>query len=91
MTIRIPIRKWEKVTTNRWGFPTQATGRFEAYDLDDRYCLQVVINGEILECNVTYPKYLGDKDPEGLRRHVVESLSRQIAGIVGDEIRRTLV
>lgn len=94
--IRIPIRKWEKVrapvyTAYRDHPWSEARAVRQPWAENDRYRLEVVINGHVLGCDVSVPSYMAEKDPEALRRHVIESLSRQIAAVVADEVRRTIV
>lgn len=100
MSIRIPIRKWEKVETDRWGMPKYRNpgyvsytkpDRFEDFTTEEQYNLEVMINGEILSSTVRVPKYLGAKDQAGLREYIVASLSRQIGAVIADEVRRTIV
>lgn len=91
--VRIPIRRWEKV--KRDPFPSSRYNdryaqEYRDFNCEDLYRLEVVFNGEVLSCNVAIPSYLGDKDPEALRKHIVESMSRQIASVVADEIRRSI-
>lgn len=95
MTVRIPIRKWEKVvdpvyTTyqrNPWDEPQRIR---QHYAENERYSLEVVINGEILSTEVRVPAYLEYKDQAGFREHIINSMSRQIGAVIADEVRRTI-
>jgi hypothetical protein len=49
-----------------------------------------MINGTILDANVRVPAYLGERDPEGLRQHIVNSLAHQISAVIADEVRRSI-
>ncbi|MDN8037422.1 hypothetical protein [Burkholderia vietnamiensis] len=94
-TVRIPIRKWEKVVDPLYTFYSDFPGGpsypvRQRWAENERYRLEVMINGEILGCDVSVPGYLQRKDEEGFRRHIIASLSNQIAGVVADEIRRTI-
>lgn len=93
--VRIPIRKWEKVRRQVFTANSDYPGG-PAYQVrqrwaeDETYRLEVMINGQVLGCDVTVPAYLEHKDEEGFRRHIVASLSSQIAAVVSDEIRRSI-
>ncbi|MGC3025881.1 hypothetical protein ACPUER_12125 [Burkholderia sp. DN3021] len=93
--VRIPIRKWEKVQrpvyTTHCDFPGGPSYPVrQRWAENETYRLEVMINGEILGCDVSVPTYLECKDQEAFRRHVIASLSHQIAAVVSDEIRRTI-
>jgi hypothetical protein len=93
--VRIPIRKWEKVETHPFTgeplgpYTTRASLGYGF--VDDTYRLEVVINGSVLCSTVKAPQYLQQKDVEQFRKHIVNSLSAQIAGVIADEIRRSIV
>jgi hypothetical protein len=90
--MRIPIRKWEKVTLDPYRpWDTRRPGDKFNWRDEDQYRLEVLINGEVLGCDVAVPAYLSERDPMGLREHVIKSMSRQIAAVVADEIQRSIV
>lgn len=98
MSIRIPIRRWEKVEVDRWGFQKVVNDPYrrrisaiDDFSTDEQYNLEVMINGEVLSSVVRVPKYLGAKDPGQFREYIVASLSRQIGAVIADEVRRSIV
>jgi hypothetical protein len=88
--VRIPIRKWEKVTIDPYG---RDPGLHRNYFTDDHYRLEVLINGEVLSCEVRVPAYMAEKREaqEALREHIVNSLAHQIGAVIADEVRRSIV
>lgn len=90
--VRIPIRKWEKVTRDPLGYRRDRyADEFASFRCEDHYRLEVLINGEILGVDARVPAFLQHKDAEAFRKHIIASLSSQIAAVVADEIRRTIV
>jgi len=90
--VRIPIRRWEKVATKWNGRPATAQDELlNPYSIDETYKLEVMINGEILACDVRVPRLLGERDREGFRKHVIHQLASRISHVIADEIQRSIV
>jgi hypothetical protein len=96
MSVRIPIRKWEKVrepvflTYVDYPGASPKTVR-QPWAEDEKYRLEVMINGEILSCDIKVPALAEyDRDPR-FREAVIAQMSRKIGAIIADEVRRSIV
>ncbi|MEX3935063.1 hypothetical protein AB4Y32_25275 [Paraburkholderia phymatum] len=91
--VRIPIRKWEKVDKAAFHPGSPSSSDYYHGAVDEVYKLEVLINGEILACDVKVPAFAhhSREGRERFRQYVIKSLSHRIGAVIADEIQKSIV